>query len=183
MTESTNCEYCSIIKEKRNKIYEDELVYAFAAEKPATAGHVIIIPKKHHPIFEEVPEKVAGHLFLIANKISVAVFESLGAHGTNIIANNGIAGGQEIPHFSLHVLPRRENDGLHLEWKPKQLSDDEMGTAELLIKENSKKVGIFEEEKRPPMELKEGPKEKIEEKTVEGKKKENYLVKQLRRIS
>lgn len=177
----SECDICKVIKEKRHKVYEDDLAYAFVAEQPAAAGHVIVVPKEHYPILEQVPPKVAGHLFFIANKIAVSVFESLGAHGTNIIVQNGIPAGQEFAHFMIHIVPRRENDGLNMEWSPLQASDDELGTAELLIKQQTKGVGIFDESKKP-VEISDAPKEVISEtKDEEGEKKENYLIKQLRR--
>ena len=184
MSEDNKCGFCKVIKDRHNKIYEDDLVFAFAADQPAGAGHVIVIPKEHHLIFEELPDDVAGHIFFIANKISIAVFESLGAHGTNIIINNGTGAGQQIAHCALHILPRRENDGLDFAWPANEASEDDLGTAELFIKEQTRQVGIFEREQAEPVEMTDKHTEVIEEPKVDdkGSKEENYLVKQLRRM-
>ncbi|MEM2916688.1 MAG: HIT family protein [Candidatus Woesearchaeota archaeon] len=168
------CETCSLIKEKKGLLYEDDQIAILIAPKPATAGHIILAPKRHAAILEQVPDFLVGKIFDKANKVSIAVFEALGAEGTNIILNNGVAAGQATNHFLLNVLPRRENDGINLAWQPKQLSEEEMSTIELKLKDESKNIGIFEKEEEKPKEIKKPEEIKEEE--------ENYLLKQLERL-
>ncbi len=169
-----SCEICELIKNKKKVILEDNDVVAMLHPRPATAGHIIIVPKQHIPIIENCPDSTVGKIFNLANKISTIVFESLQAHGTNMLVQNGVAAGQSSAHFMLHVIPRRENDGLNFQWQPKKSSDDELSTAELQLKEHTGKIGIEKEDKKP-IEVK---KEEIEE--ISGE--ENYLIKQLERI-
>ncbi len=157
-------------------MYEDEQMAILLAPKPAAAGHIILAPKKHAAILEQVPDFVVGRMFDKANKASIAVFETLGAEGTNIIANNGIAAGQTTNHFLLNVIPRKENDGLKLSWQPKQLSEEEMSTIELKLRDESKNIGVFEKEEEKPKEIKKP------EEIKEEKEEENYLLKQLERL-
>lgn len=171
----SDCELCKMIAEKKNLLYEDEKVVALLSALPSTMGHIIVAPKQHAPIFEQIPDFVVSELFMKANKLSIACFEALGAEGTNLIIENGIAAGQKSAHACLNVIPRKENDGLNLLWKPKQLSEEQMSTLELKIKDESKKIAPFEKEKPKPIEIK-----KPEE--IKPTKEENYLIKQLRRI-
>ncbi len=168
------CDICELIKKKKGLLYEDEQIAILLAPKPTVPGHIILAPKNHAAILEQVPDFVIGKLFDKANKVSIAVFETLGAEGTNIIVNNGLAAGQTTNHFLLNVIPRRENDGLNLLWQPKQLSEEEMSTIELKLKDESKGIGVFEKEKEKPKEEKKP--EKIDE------EEENYLLKQLERL-
>ena len=46
----------------------------------------------------------------------------------------------------LHVIPRVENDNINLQWQPKQLTEEEMSTVELKIKEQTKNIGSFKAE-------------------------------------
>lgn len=170
----TNCTFCEIIEKKYNLLYEDEKVFAMLHPNPASAGHIILLPKEHHPILEQVPDYVVSELFSKANKLSIAVFEAFGAHGTNLIIQNGIAAGQKHSHVMLHIIPRFQNDGLNLLWQPKQLSEEQMSTAEIALKESTKGVGEFEKEKAKPIEQKEP--EKL------SQEKEDYLLKQLKRM-
>jgi histidine triad (HIT) family protein len=130
------CEYCDIIdreKESAN-IYEDDKVVAFLSDQPATIGHIVVAPKKHSPIFEAIDDGIVEHLFKIVNKISIAVFEAIKCEGTNVIVQNGVEAGQEAPHFSVNIIPRKGDDGLLFEWAPKQLSEEEMATIELQLR-------------------------------------------------
>lgn len=170
------CEICNLVKGRHGVLFEDEQVAVVLAPKPAVPGHLMLVPKQHFAILEQVPDFVTGRLFDKANKASIAVFEALGAEGTNIIINNGIAAGQKHNHFVLNVLPRRENDGLSFAWQPRQLSEEEMSTIELRLRDEAKNIGAFEKEPTKPIEIKKEV-EKIEE-----HEEENYLIKQLRRL-
>ena len=171
------CVLCNELKSGKNKIYEDKKVCAVINPKPASPGHIILFPKKHYQIFEQIPDFEVSHLFEIANKLSTAVFESLKVQGTNIMIQNGVSAGQSIPHVCLHIIPRNENDGINFQWQPKQLNEEEMSTVELTLKEETKNIGSFEKE-----EVKKSI--KIEKKTekIKESKEENYLIKQLDKI-
>ena len=168
------CAICEIGEGKGEvkKIFEDDTVIAFLKQKPSTFGHIILTTKKHYTILEQVPDIEVSHIFQIANKLSTAAFESLGGGGTNIIIQNGSGAGQIHPHFTIEIIPRRENDGLDFQWKPKQLSEEEVSTVELILKQETDSIAVGGEEK------KEEETKSLEEKEGE----ENYLLKSLRRI-
>lgn len=171
-----DCPVCNNIKEQKNRaLYEDSRIIAFLAEKPCAEGHVLVMTKEHYPIIELVPDYIVNDAFVIANKLSTAIFDSVNCQGTNILVNNGIAAGQEFAHFIIHIIPRKEGDGIDFTWKQKQFDEQEMATAELSLKEESQTIGSFEKEKKEPI------KADKEYKTI-GKEEENYLTKQLDRI-
>ena len=146
----SNCIICGIISNSipSKKVYEDELVMAVLDVNGANPGHCFVMPKKHHPIFEQVPDNEVARIFQVSNKISTAIFESLGAQGTNLFVTNGISAGQTVAHFAVNVIPRKENDGISLQWQPKQLSEEEMSTVELKLKEQAKNLGNFSAEEK-----------------------------------
>ncbi|HLC74264.1 MAG TPA: HIT family protein [Candidatus Nanoarchaeia archaeon] len=137
-----DCEFCSIVHGDfdSEEIYSDDKLLAVMHLKPAAAGHILLFTKEHHSILEQVPDDIVGHAFSVANKISSAIFESLGVQGTNIIVENGTAAGQQIPHFSMHIVPRTENDGLKLDWKPKHVSDDDNDVALFQLKHEAEGI-------------------------------------------
>ena len=94
--------------------------------------------------------------------MSTTLFERMQVNGTNVIAQNGIAAGQKIAHFAINVIPRTENDGLGFNWQPVELSEEELATVELQLKEESKSIGDFEKEEKKPIK-------------VEDKQKENWF--------
>lgn len=145
------CIVCGIIAGSipSKKIYEDELVMAVLDVNGSNPGHCFVMPKNHYPIIEQVPDAEIGKLFQVSNKISTAIFESLGVQGTNIFVANGIPAGQTVAHFTINIIPRKENDGINLQWQPRQLSEEEMSTVELKLKDGTKNIGHFEKEKKP----------------------------------
>ena len=161
--------------EKGEKLFEDDKAAVVPSKNPASRGHVLVMPKEHFTILEQIPDFLAGHLFSIANKASTAIFETLRVNGTNIIIENGIAAGQKIAHFSINVIPRSENDGIGFIWQPIQVSDDEMSSAELQLKEHTKNVGAFQKEEKKVIEVND------REEVMPGDE-EDYLLRQLRRI-
>jgi histidine triad (HIT) family protein len=176
---NTSCALCQEIQKGKEKIYEDDIAYAVLHPKPASLGHLVVFPKKHYQIVEQIPDYEFGHLMAVVNKISTAAFEGAGAQGTNIIIQNGLAAGQAIPHVSVHIIPRRENDGLVFQWDTKQLAEEEMSTVELQLKEETKNIGAFQKTpKAEPIKLE----KKSEKVSPELSDQENYLIKQLRRI-
>lgn len=138
------CVICQIIEGKvpSKKLYEDDEIVAFLDVNGASPGHTFVVPKQHFPIFEQIPDKLAGNLFSVSNKISSALFDSMKIQGTNIFVTNGVSAGQSVAHFVINVIPRNEGDNINLQWKPRQLSEEEMSTVELKIKEGSENVGV-----------------------------------------
>ncbi len=169
------CEYCDIIQGNSNAIIlvEDIDVIVAIRDHVATPGQISVIPKEHHTILEMVPDVILEKCSVLANKVSIAVFESLGAQGTNIVIQNGLGAGQTVPHFSIEVIPRQENDGLNLQWEPKQMMEDELEATFDLLKETLPTLSAPKEE--PTTET---PTEKVTSK----KGKDNYLLKSLKRI-
>jgi histidine triad (HIT) family protein len=168
----SECTFCQLVQKKVNMLFEDEKVIAMLSPEPVAPGHVIILPKEHSPIIEAVPDFVVGDMFKVANKIGVAVFEALGAQGTNMLIQNGPPAGQKHNHTMLNVIPRFEGDNVQVGWQPKPADEGELSSLESKIKDETKNVGLFEREKPKPVEM-EKPKEMP---------KEDYRLKNLHRI-
>lgn len=120
------CEFCEKINKKRNVLYEDKDIYAMLGSRPSTKGHIIVIPKEHYTIFEHVPDDIVAKTFLIANSFMKLVLKKLGATGVNLLVRNGIAAGQSVPHFAVHVIPRYKDDQFNLKWNFKHFTEDKM---------------------------------------------------------
>ena len=173
----STCPICDIITLRKGILYEDEKIAAFLPQTPFISGHIIIAPKQHFPIVEQVPDFIIDQLFVKANKLSIALFESLGAEGTNMILSNGPAAGQVYPHVLLNVIPRKTNDNLPLVWQPKKANEDELSKTEIKLKEFTGTIGQFEKEPTKPVEI--TPPKELPKETEKG---ESYLIKQLKRI-
>jgi len=60
----------------------------------------------------QVPDNIITHLYLVAQKLSNVLLRSLKLSGTNIFVANGLVAGQKAQHFMMHIIPRKEGDGL-----------------------------------------------------------------------
>jgi histidine triad (HIT) family protein len=109
-----NCIFCKIgSKEIPAKIlYEDDLCTAFLDISPLAFGHTIITPKEHFVFFSQVPDNITSHLFKVAKQISQSMLKALQVKGTNVYMANGEFAGQMAPHFIIHIIPRKEDDGI-----------------------------------------------------------------------
>ena len=81
-----DCNICKIVdgEVESKKVYEDDSLLVILHPKPAAHGHLILIPKEHIPIFENIPDGLVNHMFDIASKLSASIFAGLGVQGTNI---------------------------------------------------------------------------------------------------
>ena len=108
------CVFCQIIsgRIKSRKIYEDQKCIAILDINPASPGHILLMPKEHYAVMPQMPEEEIGHLFMVSKALSNAMLKGLKAGGTNVFVANGVAAGQRAQHFMIHVIPRKENDGI-----------------------------------------------------------------------
>lgn len=89
-----------------NKVFEDEHVLAFRDLYPKAPVHVLVIPKGAYVSQADFGAKAsADEIVAFYRAVSkIANDEGLTETGFRTIANTGINGGQEVPHFHLHLL-------------------------------------------------------------------------------
>jgi histidine triad (HIT) family protein len=120
---------------KEKLLYENDKIIILQALEPASEGHLQIFTKKHYTIIEELPDDMLGYMSSAANKLSMLLFEAYKVHGTNIIIQNGLPAGQTIPHFSINIIPRRNDDNLKIDWELKQSKPEDLENVHRIISE------------------------------------------------
>jgi histidine triad (HIT) family protein len=83
---------------------------AFLDARPVFKGHTLLIPRAHIGTFPELPGELLRPFFALAQRLTVAVEEGLGAKGSFVALNNKVS--QSVPHLHVHVVPRTKGDGL-----------------------------------------------------------------------
>lgn len=123
-----DCIFCKIAAGEipSKTIYEDEKYRVILDLGPATRGHALILPKNHYANLFELPEEDAKEVICLAKKMATIMKDKLGCDGFNMVQNNGEAAGQTVFHFHMHLIPRYENDGQEIGWKPGSPSQDEL---------------------------------------------------------
>lgn len=122
----TSCIFCKIANGEipSATIYEDDNFRVILDLGPASKGHALILPKGHYANVYEIPEEMAAKAFILAKHMAEKMKEKLGCSGVNILQNNGIAAGQTVFHFHMHLIPRYENDQVGLTWTPGTLTEE-----------------------------------------------------------
>lgn len=112
-----DCLFCKIINGEipGNKVYEDDMVYAFYDISPIAPVHFLVIPKQHISGAAAVtPENsaVIAHIFEVIAKVT----KEMGLEGGyRVITNNGDDAGQTVKHLHFHVI-----GGKQLGWSAAQ---------------------------------------------------------------
>jgi len=197
-----DCAVCEKIKEKKARIvYEDDDLIAVLPSKPATLGHIKLMPKKHATKIDELEPELFQSLLFLSNFASSTVFDVFKAHGTNIILNEGDG------HLAIDVIPRKDGDGMNFLWAPKQLPPEEFDNVFSKIKDKAfvigkseKKAPVVEEKKQilrisdsdilppeppettPPADAKQTSAPDSSAAIKDKEEKVNYLLKNLQKI-
>ena len=88
------------------KVYEDAFAYAFHDIAPQAPVHVLVIPRGRYCSFADFSAlaseaEIAG-FFRAVGKVARAL--DLEMPGYRMLANMGFHGGQEVPHFHVHLF-------------------------------------------------------------------------------
>jgi histidine triad (HIT) family protein len=113
----SDCVFCRIVTgiEPASIAYRDETAIAFLDIRPATPGHLLVIPRQHAADLADLDPTTGGRLFQVAQRMAVALRRSsLRCEGVNLFLADGAAAGQRVFHVHVHVLPRFSGDGFGL---------------------------------------------------------------------
>jgi len=89
-----------------DKVYEDDYVLAFNDIDPKAPVHILLIPKGAYISIDDFgvnasAQEIKGFYEALAVIVKV---EGIADSGFRTIANTGADGGQEVPHFHVHIL-------------------------------------------------------------------------------
>ncbi|ELZ16787.1 histidine triad nucleotide-binding protein [Haloterrigena salina JCM 13891] len=120
-----DCVFCSIAEREEDAVVVDETdeTIAFAPLNPISEGHLLVIPKAHYENLFDVPDPtlraVMKHAKSIARRLRADDFD-----GVNLLHASGKAAQQSVPHFHIHLAPRRSDDRLDL-WPESTFEESE----------------------------------------------------------
>lgn len=88
------------------KVYEDDHVLAFNDIAPKRPVHILVIPKgayvSHDDFAANAGDEEIAAFTRAVGKIARAA--GVAKSGYRLIANAGANGGQEVPHYHVHIL-------------------------------------------------------------------------------
>ena len=109
-----NCVFCKIINGEfsSRKIYEDENTLAFLDIAKDVDGHILVVPKKHVKNILDCDKETLDAVMQTAKKISNHLVDNCGYEGVNLLNASDESAGQSVPHFHVHIIPRKSDDGI-----------------------------------------------------------------------
>jgi len=117
MATQKDCIFCKIVSGEipSDSVFENERCIAVLDISPIAEGHTVIILKQHYKNLLDAPDESAAALIHVCKRVGGAIRGALGADGFNVFCNNERCAGQVIDHIHMHVVPRKNDDGLRLD--------------------------------------------------------------------
>jgi diadenosine tetraphosphate (Ap4A) HIT family hydrolase len=108
MTYDPNNIFAKIIRGEipSTPVYEDDHVLAFDDISPQMPVHTLVIPKGEYKSLTEFSMLASAEEIVAFHRAVAQILESKGLKdkGYRAICNTGDNGGQEVPHFHMHIL-------------------------------------------------------------------------------
>jgi histidine triad (HIT) family protein len=107
------CAFCEIVARRSpaSIVHQDDTCLSFMDNRPATAGHLLVIPRTHATHLADLDPVTGQQLFAVAQRLAAAVrLAEPAVAGINLFLADGEVAGQEVFHVHLHVLPRYSDD-------------------------------------------------------------------------
>ena len=109
-----DCIFCKIISGDipSRKVFEDEWTFAFMDVAKDVDGHILVVPKTHAKNILDCDEESLAHLMNTVKNVSCHLVDNCGYTGVNLLNASDESAGQSVPHFHIHIIPRRTGDGI-----------------------------------------------------------------------
>ncbi len=92
------------------KVYEDEHSLVFMDIAGDVDGHMLAVPKQHAGSIFDCSQETLQHLMAAVKTVSDHCVNACGYDGVNLLNASGESAGQSVPHFHIHIVPRKTGD-------------------------------------------------------------------------
>jgi len=116
----SECAFCSRPENRERIILDSGYAWSFLTNIPITPGHTLICPTRCVATFAELYDYERADIFGQLSVVQKALKHTFYAEGFNIAWNEGEVAGQSVPHFHIHVVPRKEGDAGIMEYEPRK---------------------------------------------------------------
>lgn len=97
----------------RGLVYDDRRCAVMLSNRPAAAGHALVVPKTEIDHWLDVPDWLRDHLMAVAHLVGRAQQEVWRPERIGVVL-----AGFEVPHCHVHVIPANSLSDLRLDGLP-----------------------------------------------------------------
>ena len=102
------CPFCGA--DPRRVAWSSPLAIALWDAFPVSPGHALVVPVRHAPSWSDLRADEKGALITGVDAVRALIDARHRPHAYNIGCNDGVAAGQTVMHFHMHVIPRYRGD-------------------------------------------------------------------------
>lgn len=100
-------------------VAKNQLAFAFVNYMPIVPGHILICPIRPVETDEKLSKDEWAAILELKKTICKSLKSVLKAEGFNFAWNSGEMAGQTVPHFHLHIVPRKSGDQGVYQYEPR----------------------------------------------------------------
>jgi histidine triad (HIT) family protein len=133
------CPFCRIVREIASAeipdfIFQNDHISAFMSlqDAPKNLGHVLVVPNEHYENIFDLPVSIAAKIHEYSRAVAIAMKSAYHCDGISIRQHNEPAGGQDVWHYHVHIIPRYNGDDPLLSEKVTTPENRRVEFAELL---------------------------------------------------
>lgn len=121
-----DCVFCGIVAGKvpASVVHEDADTIAFMDIGSVNPGHVLVASKKHVENVFALDEATGAAMGRALVRVARAIGEAFSPEGLSQYQANGKLAGQTVFHYHVHLVPRRRDDGMKVDWPARNPARD-----------------------------------------------------------
>jgi histidine triad (HIT) family protein len=112
LPETAPCYFCEIVASVStswNVVERTDLTVTILNGRQFEIGQCMVLPVRHAPTLLDLTQPEEAAVMSAAKRVTRAMVAAYAPDGVLLYQNNGVGSGQEVPHYHLHVVPRRPN--------------------------------------------------------------------------
>lgn len=111
LPEMNPCYLCEVVEGAAswNVVDRTELTVTILNGRQFEIGQCMVLPVRHAPTVLDLTEAEEAAVMAAAKRLTRALVAAYAPDGVLLYQNNGVGSGQEVPHFHVHVVPRRRD--------------------------------------------------------------------------